>query len=90
MQNPLTLPFLYEKLKNRSFHVVFLTTKGVEKTMIARTGVKKYLKGGTTPYSATAHNLFSVYSFDREAYRKIKVDNILSIKCGEFQYTKPC
>lgn len=73
--------------EGRIFSVVFVKrTTGEQRTMTARTGVKKHLKGGDAAYSFSEKALLSVYDLQRKAYRSIPLDGILSLREGGEEY----
>ena len=55
-------------------------------TMLCRTGVGKYVTGrGKSPTNLSEGRL-SVYAFDRQGYRTLKLDKIMTIKHGGILY----
>ena len=63
------------------FSVDFIKrTTGEKRHMVCRKGVKKYLAGGIKKYSAKAKNLVTVYDVQKEGYRSINLDSIISMK----------
>jgi hypothetical protein len=55
-------------------------------TMLVRTGVSKYVTGrGTSPTNLDKDRL-SVWSFDRQGYRTLKLNKVLTIKHGGILY----
>lgn len=79
---------LLSDTKGRIFSVTFVKrTTGETRTMVARTGVAKHLKGGDAAYSFSANALLSVYDLQKKAYRSIPLDGILSLKEGGEEYT---
>jgi len=80
---------LFDKLRHngRIFRVDFIKrTTGEIRTMICRFGVTVYLKGGKKAYNAGDKGLFTVWAFDRQGYRSIPIDNLLSLKTGGTLY----
>ena len=68
--------------RGRWFSCEFIKADGSVRKMVARTGVKKYLKGvGKT----RKENLVTVYE-TRVGYRTINVDTLQSFKIGNFEY----
>jgi hypothetical protein len=66
--------------------VDYIKSDGSVTTMLCRTGVGKYVKGtGKSPTDLSKGRL-SVYAFDRQGYRTLKLDKILTIKHGGILY----
>jgi len=66
--------------------VDYYKQNGEVTTMICRTGVGKFVTGnGKSPTDLTKGRL-NVYSFDRQGYRTLKLDQILTIKHGGILY----
>ena len=65
--------------------VDYLPESGEVTTMICRTGVKKYLSGGPSATNLAKGRL-AVYAFDRQGYRILKLNMIMSIKHGGILY----
>jgi len=55
-------------------------------TMICRTGVGKYVTGRGKSHTDLANGRLSVYSFDRQGYRTLRLKGILTIKHGGILY----
>jgi hypothetical protein len=62
------------------FSVQFVKRDGSVRAMLARTGVKKHLKGGELKYNPAECNKLVVWSFDSKGYRTINTDAILKLK----------
>lgn len=76
-----------QSLKNgRIFSVKFVKKDGSIRSMIARTGVKKHLKGGELKYSPEANNKLIVWSFDSKGYRTINTDSLVYVKHNGVEY----
>lgn len=60
---------------------------GSIRTMNARTGVKKHLKGGELAYNPRQKGLIPVWSVDANGYRMIPVEGITAIRFGNESYT---
>ena len=67
-------------VKNRFFTVTFTKKNGELRTMNARLGVTKHLKGGTKKYDK--QNLLTVFDVTKKAYRTVNVDAIKELKAG--------
>ena len=63
------------------FTVVFTKKDGTLRTMNARRGVKKHLRGGNSTIAGKEH-LMSVYDLKAEAYRCINLPNVQLVKAG--------
>ena len=57
------------------------------RTMNARLGVKKYLRGGELKFNPDDFNLINVFDMVKKGYRFINVDTIQSLKIGNRTYT---
>lgn len=62
------------------FTVTFVKKDGTIRTMTARTGVKKGVKGTGLKFNPSEKNLKVVWSCDAETFRAIKLNSILGIK----------
>ncbi len=73
--------FLKRICNGTMFTVHFIKrTNGDERTMNARTGVKKYLSGGELGYDPVEKKLLPVYDMQVESYRSIPLDAIVWLK----------
>jgi len=73
--------------KGEFFTVTFVKrTDGTTRTMNARLGVRKYLRGGELPYDAAAKELLPVFDVAKSAYRMIDLRSIISAKLGGQEY----
>lgn len=63
------------KTNGRFFSVRFIKANGESRKMVARLGVKRYLKGGE---STTAHkdNLITVFDVQKREYRNINLTTV--------------
>jgi hypothetical protein len=62
------------------FSVEFIKrTTGELRRMVCRLGVKKHLRGGTAAYDAREHNLLTVFDMEKNGYRSIPVEAVLSL-----------
>ena len=62
------------------FSVQFVKrSTGELRTMKARLGVRKALKGGTKAYDPSKKNLLSVYDMEAQGYRSIPAENVISL-----------
>jgi hypothetical protein len=68
------------------FSVTFIKKNGEERTMLARTGVKKYLRGGTNR-NPNPHHLI-VYSMHDKAYRTINIETIIKLRANGTEYQR--
>ena len=75
------LPYIREAVSDGgTFYVVFKKrTTGEIREMKCRTGVKKYLKGGTKKFDDKEKNLLTVFDMDKVAYRSIPLDAIIRV-----------
>lgn len=73
--------------KGEFFTVTFVKrTDGSTRTMNARLGVRRYLKGGELPYDAAAKELLPVFDVQKGDYRMIDLRSIISAKVGGQEY----
>lgn len=70
----------------RIFSVTFIKKNGEERTMLARTGVTKHLKGGTRRNNNTDHLV--VWSMQDKAYRTINLSTITKLKANGTEYQR--
>lgn len=71
------------------FGVQFIKrSTGELRTMRARVGVRKALRGGVSAYNAASKNLLTVYDMDAKGYRSIPVENVrtLSVSGQQFHF----
>lgn len=64
------------------FTVTFIKKDGTTRVMNARLGVKRYLRGGELPYDPIAKGLLPVFDLQKNDYRIINLNTILSAKVG--------
>lgn len=67
------------KLQNsngRLFWVIFVKKDGTTRRMLARLGVKKYLRGGSLAYDPDKYGLLVVFDMQKCAYRMINLNTI--------------
>jgi hypothetical protein len=70
-----------EKTNGKFFRVVFTKKNGERRHMVARTGVKSYLRGGSSRVSHLPH-LMTVFDVQKLEYRNINLDTVSDFKCG--------
>jgi len=74
-------------LSGQVFRVDYLKSDGSFTTMTCRTGVSKYVKGtGESKTDLVDKRQVSVWSFDRQGYRTLKLDKIIILKHGGVLY----
>lgn len=75
---------IYDILRSSNGEIFSVTftkrTTGELRKMVARIGVKKYLKGGELGYNAKSRNLLPCFDMQKQAYRMIPVDAVHEIK----------
>jgi len=82
------MKFSIDQLTNgRIFNITFTKVNGEIKTINARLGVKKNLKGKGLSYDPVSRGNLIVYSMNDKGYRTIKIGNILRIKCNGEVYS---
>ena len=70
----------------RIFSVTFTKKNGEERTMLARTGVIKHLKGGKRMNNNPNHLV--VWSMQDHAYRTINLETITKLKANGTEYQR--
>lgn len=72
--------------KGKFMTVTFVKKDGTLRSMLCRTGVRKFVKG-TDKRQKTNDNIQVVYDMHKKAYRSFNTDRVVSIKFnGETQY----
>ena len=71
--------------KGRIFRAVFVKKDGSERTMIARTGVRKGVSGTGMSYDPEPKGLMAVYDMQKKAWRMVNVNTMKSLKCGDIE-----
>ena len=61
------------------FSCSFVKRCGTLRTMQARLGVQKHLKGGEKAFDDAAKGIITVFSTDANGYRSFKVDSLRSL-----------
>ena len=72
--------------KNLIFSVVFLKKNGELRPMTCKLGVKKHLKGGRLKYNPKERNNLIVFDMQKEDYRTINLDTLMSINMKGVEY----
>lgn len=82
LTSPQEIKEVIESSNGKVFTVNFIKKNGEERTMTARLGVKKHLRGGE---STTAHLDYLITAFDmqKKAYRNINVNTVRWIKANK-------
>jgi len=70
----------------RFVSVTFIKKDGTERSMLCRLGVTKHLKGGESKLNADQY--LTVFDVQKEAYRAINRDTIVSVKLAGATYTQ--
>ena len=70
---------------SRMFVVRFTKQDGSERTMYAKTGVKRYIskKLNKRKVSSTNPNLVRVYDCESKSYKSFKLETVTEFKCGK-------
>lgn len=68
------------------FTVVFTKKDGTIREMTCRLGVKKHLKGGELKYNPNSLGYLIVFDMQKQAYRTINTNTILTIKLKGITY----
>ena len=72
--------------KGTIFSVVFLKKDGSIRHMTCRFGVKKHLKGGKLAFNPLERALLVVFDMQKEAYRMINLETLMSINMKGVEY----
>lgn len=69
---------------SRMFVVRFTKQDGTERTMYAKTGLKRFLSKNPNKrkVSNTNSNLVRVYDCESKSYKSFKLDSVVELKCG--------
>jgi hypothetical protein len=70
----------------RFVSVVFVKIDGSQRAMLCRLGVTKHLKGGESKLNADQY--LTVFDVQKEAYRAINKDTIVSVKLAGTTYVQ--
>lgn len=71
---------IINRTNGKFFTVTFVKKDGTIRTMTARTGVRKGVKGVGLKFNAEDRNLKVVWSCDAETFRMVNLNTILSVK----------
>ena len=77
---------LIKKNKSNIFSVVFLKKDGTIIKMLCRFGVKKHLNGGKLAFNPLERALLVVFDMQKEAYRMINLETLMSINMKGVEY----
>ena len=69
------------------FSAEFIKKDGTVRTMKARTGVVKHLKGGSLAFDPKKKKLISVFDMDEQSYKFINFNTLQWIKISGKKYT---
>lgn len=75
---------IIEASNGRFFSVVFVKKDGTTRTMVARLGVTKHLKGGQC--TVDREKFIIAYDMEKGGYRAINRDTIVSCKLDGVEY----
>jgi hypothetical protein len=70
---------------SKCFTVRFIKQDGSERTMYAKTGVKRFLskKVNKRKVSNTNPNIIRVYDCESKSYKSFKLDSVQEFRCGK-------
>lgn len=83
-----TFASIIENTKGRFFTVLFVKNDGSLRKMNARTGVTKYLKGGSSNVDPAKY--FTLYDVQAKGYRSVNKDSILEISANKVNSFRSC
>jgi hypothetical protein len=70
----------------RFFSVKFIKANGKARNMVCRTGVRRYLRGGSTTYNPAQHRNLIVFDVQKGGYRTIPCGSIITFKKNGIQF----
>ena len=70
----------------RIFSVKYLKKDGSVRTMLARKGVTKGLKGGQLKYVPLEKNMMNAWDIHKSAYRMINLDKLIEFSANGIKY----
>lgn len=82
----LDLNHFLRQSEGRIFNVKFIKKDGSLRSMNARLGVKKYLKGTGMRYNALSRGLLPVFDMTKQSYRMINLNTVQSITLDGKEY----
>lgn len=83
------MKFNVDLLKDgKIFNITFIKKNGDVRSMNARLGVTKHLRGGQLNYDPASRGYLIVYSMDDSGYRTVNLANIIRIKTNGYEYRK--
>ena len=70
---------------SRMFVVRFTKQDGTERTMYAKTGIKRHLskRPDKRVLQNTNPNIVRVFDMESKSYKSFKLDSVLSFRCGQ-------
>ena len=70
---------------SRMFVVCFIKQDGTERTMYAKTGIKRHLskKPNKRKISNVNNDIMRVFDCESKSYKSFKLDSVLSFRCGK-------
>ena len=70
---------------SRMFVVRFIKQDGTERTMYAKTGIKRYIskKPNKRKVSNVNNDIMRVFDCESKSYKSFKLDSVLSFRCGK-------
>jgi hypothetical protein len=74
------LDTLFGLLRGEIFSCVFTKVDNTERLMVARKGVRKYLKGGVNHVAAAHPNLQVVFDMQKKGYRMVNKNNVYIVE----------
>ena len=70
---------------SRMFVVRFIKQDGVERTMYAKTGIKRFLSKNPSKRKVSNNNpnIVRVYDCESKSYKSFKLESVTEFKCGQ-------
>jgi len=78
---------LLQSQNNSIFSVSFKKKDGTQRNMVARLGVKKYLRGGSMSYNPSENGYVVVFDMSKAQYRTINSHTLTKVKANGNTYT---
>ena len=85
IENPrnVVLKLFFQRLGSKVFHADFIKADNTVRTMAAKIGVTKFVKGTGT--RKQKENILNVYEMSIQDYRSINLNNLRKVKCGKIE-----
>ena len=85
MSDPNEVSVLIDSAGGRWFTLDFIKKNGELRTMNARVGVKKHLKGGKMSFNPDDYCYRVVWDAQKKEYRMVNLKTVSRFKCGKVE-----